>query len=154
GTNSVCFDLDFDGNGIPLQSNTFSDINFANADIGLRIGNSGFMGSENLITNCFFANQRLYGLITMNFNALQQTVIGGNFQNCGIGINVERGSVPVIHGVGFQQSTRLDILVRKGVNDAISIKGCRTESVNFADINHQASVIEACSQLNPNPGIF
>jgi hypothetical protein len=154
GTNSVCFDLDFDGTGIPLQSNTFSDIYFQGADIGLRIGNSGFMGSENLITNCFFANHRLYGLVTMNFNALQQTVIGGNFQNCGIGINVERGSVPVIHGVGFQQSARLDILVSNGANDAISIKGCRTESLNFADINHQAAVIEACTQANANPGIF
>jgi len=154
GTNSVCFDLDFDGNGIPLQSNTFSDINFANADIGLRIGNSGFMGSENLITNCFFANHQIYGLVTMNFNALQQTVIGGNLQNCGTGICVQAGSVPVIHGVGFQQSARLDILVRNGANDAISIKGCRTESVNFADINHQAAVIEACTQTNSNPGIF
>ena len=67
GTNSVCFDLDFDGNGLPLQSNTFSDIYFQTADIGLRIGNSGFMGSENLITNCFFANHRLYGLITKKF---------------------------------------------------------------------------------------
>jgi hypothetical protein len=154
GTNSVCFDLDFDGTGIPLQSNSFSDIYFGTADIGLRIGNSGFMGSENLITNCFFSNHRQYGLLTMNFNALQQTVIGGNFQNCGIGINVERGSVPVIHGVGFQQSARLDILVRNGANDAMSIKGCRTESVNFADINHQAAVIEACTQNNENPGIF
>ena len=107
GANSVCFDLDFDGNGLPLQSNTFSDIYFQTADIGLRIGNSGFMGSENLITNCFFANHRFCGLITKNFNALQQTVIGGNFQNCGTGINVERGSVPVIHGVGFQQSARV-----------------------------------------------
>jgi Pectate lyase superfamily protein len=154
GTNSVCFDLDFDGNGIPLQSNTFSDIYFQGADTGLRIGNSGFMGSENLITNCFFANHRLYGLVTMNFNALQQTVIGGNFQNCGIGIKVERGSVPVIHGVGFQQSARLDILVSNGANDAISIKGCRTESLNFADINHQAAVIEASTQTNADPGIF
>ena len=154
GTNSVCFDLDFDGNGLPLQSNTFSDIYFQTADIGLRIGNSGFMGSENLITNCFFANHRLYGLITKNFNALQQTVIGGNFQNCGTGINVERGSVPVIHGVGFQQSARLDILVSNGANDAMSIKGCRTESVNFADINHQAAVIEACTQTNAGAGTF
>jgi Pectate lyase superfamily protein len=154
GTNSVCFDLDFDGNGLPLQSNTFSDIYFQTADVGLRIGNSGFMGSENLITNCFFSSHRLYGLMTRNFNALQQTVIGGNFQNCGIGINVERGSVPVIHGVGFQQSAKLDILVSNGANDAISIKGCRTESVNFADINHQAAVIEACTQTNGGAGTF
>ena len=137
GANSVCFDLDFDGNGLPLQSNTFSDIYFQTADIGLRIGNSGFMGSENLITNCFFANHRFYGLITKNFNALQQTVIGGNFQNCGTGINVERGSVPVIQGVGFQQSAKFDILVSNGANDAISIKGCRTESVIFR--RHQPS---------------
>jgi hypothetical protein len=154
GTNSVCFDLDFDGNGIPLQSNTFSDIYFQGADIGLRIGNSGFMGSENLITNCFFANHRLYGLVTMNFNALQQTVIGGNFQNCGTGINVRYGSVPIVHGVGFQQSTNFDIVTWNGANDAMSIKGCRTESLNFVDINHQASVIEACTQTNASAGIF
>jgi hypothetical protein len=154
GTNSVCFDLDFDGNGIPLQSNTFSDIYFQGADIGLRIGNSGFMGSENLITNCFFANHRLYGLVTMNFNALQQTVIGGNFQNCGTGISVNYGSVPVIHGVGFQQSANLDIVTLNGANDAISIKGCRTESLHFVDIYHQAAVIEACTQTNAGAGIF
>jgi hypothetical protein len=154
GTNSVCFDLDFDGNGIPLQSNTFCDIYFQTADIGLRTGNSGFMGSENLITNCFFANHPKYGLLTMNFNALQQTVIGGNFQNCGTGINVQYGSVPVVHRVGFQQSAYFDIVTWNGANDAMSIKGCRSESLNFVDINHQASAIEACSQANAASGIF
>jgi hypothetical protein len=150
GTNSVCFDLDWDGTGIALQSNTFSDIYFQNADVGLRIGNSGFMGSENLITNCFFANHPKYGLLTMNFNTLQQTVIGGNFQNCGI----QYGSVPVVHRVGFQQSAYFDIVTWNGANDAMSIKGCRSESLNFVDINHQASAIEACSQANAASGIF
>jgi hypothetical protein len=39
-------------------------------------------------------------------------------------------------------------------HNVISVKGCRTDSVNFADISHQAAVIEACTQTNANPGTF
>src|SRR5262245_17385566 len=89
GPGSVCFDLDLGQSMVgvvALQSNTFSDIYFQGAEIVLRIGNSGLMGSENLILNCFFYGHGIAGLKTCNFNALQQTVIGGNFQACAIGI--------------------------------------------------------------------
>jgi Pectate lyase superfamily protein len=108
---SRIFDLDWDNSagGPALQSNTFADLFFDGGAIGIEIGRSGFMGSENLFLNCFWELCSTAGLITSNANALQQTVIGGNFQTCGTGVFVGVGSVPVIKGVGFQQG----IIARK-----------------------------------------
>jgi polygalacturonase len=154
--NGVIFDLDWDGTGTALQSNTFHNMYFDAGSVGLRIGFSGKMGSENLILNCFFERLTLAGLQTLNFNALQQTVVGGNFQTCGIGILVSAGSVPTVQGVGFQQSARWDIQVLNGANDAMSISGCRSESTDFASINHQAASICSCSHMSATrtPGTF
>jgi hypothetical protein len=154
GGTGVCFDLNWDNTGPALQSNSFRDVFFQGGDVGMRIGFGGFMGSENLIQNCFFANHAKYGLFICNFNALQQTVTGGNFQNCGVAIYVERGAVPVVNGVGFQQSRDIDIRVLNGANDSMLLQGCRTESPNFVDINHQACTLLNCVQVINTAGSF
>jgi hypothetical protein len=150
----VLFDLDWKGPGTALQSNTFENIYFSDAGVGLRIGNSNFMGSENLISNCFFANLSQFGLRAINGNALQQTVIGGNFQNCAVGIDALAGSVPVVHGVGFQVNGQ-DILVEASSQNIMSIVGCRTESANFVrNDGAQSMEIRACLQQSSSRGYF
>ncbi len=152
----VCFDLDWDNTGpTALQSNTFSDIYFAAGAYGLRIGMTGNMGSENSILNCYFAGCSVAGLAARNYNALQMSVLGGNFGQCAIGIWVSAGSVPVIHGVGFQGSTDTDIAVDNTAGDCYSIQGCRSESVNFLRLhNGSAAHVAGCTHNGPSPGIF
>lgn len=158
GGSGTCFDLDYDGQGtwqVALQSNTFSDMFFADGAIGVNIGKTGFMGSENLFLNCFWKSHGTAGLKTSNFNALQQTVLGGNFQTCAIGIWVSRGSVPIIHGVGFQESGTYDIQVDNQAGDGYSVVGCRTESANFCSFgNAPRAVVSACSQTQSTSGVF
>ena len=151
----VCFDLDWDGISFcSAQSNEFNNIFFAGGAYGLRIGNSGFMGSENVTLDCFFEGQTIAGLSTKNFNALQNTVVGGNFQNCAIGIWVNVGSVPSIVSVGFQGSGTFDIKVDNSANDCVSIIGCRTESPNFAKVVAANAFISACNQISATHGTF
>jgi hypothetical protein len=90
------FDLDWDNSagGPALQSNTFADLFFDGGAIGIEIGRSGFMGSENLFLNCFWLLCSTAGLLTSNANAVQQTVIGGNFQTCGTAIFVGTDRFP------------------------------------------------------------
>jgi hypothetical protein len=133
---STVFDLSWDGAVVALQSNTFADIFFAGGAIGVNIGGGGYMGSENLFLNCFWGSNRTAGLVTSNFNALQNTIIGGNFQTCGIGVWILKGSVPLIASVGFQQSTTCDILLQNSAHDTITVDGCRTESPNFFKVTH------------------
>jgi hypothetical protein len=105
------------------------------------------MGSENIFINCFGSNQAVAGLKTSNFNALQNTMIGGNFQGCNVGIWVSSGSVPVIQGVGFQLSAKWDIQVDNSANDTITVIGCRTESSKFIRIrNGVHAYIAGCTQ--------
>lgn len=153
----VCFDLDWDntGSGAALQSNTFREMYFDGGAFGLRIGNTGFMGSETTALNCFFANHTTAGIATKNGNALQETVIGGNIAGCAIGIWVGSGSVPVIHGVGFQNNSTFDIQIDNSSGDAYSIKGNRTESPNFAFIRNGASAhLAGNSQISSTAGTF
>ncbi len=153
----VAFDLDWDNTGsAALQSNTFSDMYFEGGAYGVRIGVTGYMGSENSFLNCFFAGASVAGLGVKNYNALQQTVVGGNFQSCAIGIWVAAGSAPVIHGVGFQGSTDTDIAVDNSAGDCYSISGCRSEgSPNFLRLhNGSAAHVAGCTQLSGTAGVF
>lgn len=156
GGGSPVFDLTWDNSiGPALQSNTFQDVFFNGGTHGLRIGIGGFMGSENLVLNCFFISQSVAGLSTECFNALQQTVIGGNFQSCAKGILVNAGSVPIIHGVGFQVNSVVDIQVNNQAHDVYSIAGCRTESVNFVQLSGNTPAhITSCTQIGPSNGNF
>ena len=155
GTN-VLFDLDWTNTGTALQSNTFFNMEFSNAGTGLRIANSGFMGSENLILNCFFSNCSSRGIRVVGANALQQTMIGGNIQNCGIGINVNVGSFNVISGVGFQQSGTYDVQIDGAAQNTMIVTGCRTESPNFINnAGGQSLAIDGCHQTSAGSrGIF
>src|SRR5262249_4859146 len=109
----------------------FADMFFDGGGIGVEVGHSGFMGSAHLFLNCFLLGQTTAGLLTSNADALQQTVIGGNFQGCNRAIFAGAGSVPTIHGVGFQTSADCDIYTGTLSDNAMSVQGCRSESVNF-----------------------
>ena len=156
GAGAVGFDLTWDNTGgVSCQSNTFRNIYFLEGAYGLRIGNNGFMGSENKIDNCFFDSATVAGLATMNYNALQQTVIGGNCQSCAVGILVNEGSVNFISGMGFQLSSDYDIKQVNSANDTLCVIGCRSESLNFIQAGGQAhAVISGISHLNVSAGIL
>lgn len=154
GGSAISFALDWDGSGAALQSNTFSNMQFGGGDYGVKIAESGFMGSENLFLNCFFGNCVEAGLWTGAFNALQNSVVGGNFQGCGYGIEIFRGSVPIVNSVGFQTSTDYDILVTSSADDILIVSGCRTESTNFVQANRQVIMLLGNTQVASADGFF
>jgi len=148
------FDLNWDGTpgGPALQSNSFIDMLFDGGAVGIDIGAGDYMGSENIFINCFWIYSAVAGLKTSNFNALQNTVVGGNLQSCNIGIWVSRGSVCVIESVGFQLSKQWDIQVDNSANDTINVIGCRTESSNFVRVeNGVHTYILGCTQFEAGP---
>lgn len=138
---------------VNLQSNTFHDLYLEGGAYGIRLGEGGTMGSENVIQQCYFAGNAVAGLATRNGNALANQVYGGNFASCGKGIwaSSAGGSVPIIHGVSFQNQTTHDIHIEYSAGDMYSIAGCRSES-NVANIfcalhSGASAVIAGCSQL-------
>lgn len=149
GKSAAVFDLNWDNSpgGPALQSNTFLDIMFYGGATGIEIGAGGFMGSENIFINCFWIYCAEAGLKTANFNALQNTIVGGNFQVCTIGAWVQRGSICMIESTGFQLSRQCDIRVDNSADDTINVIGCRTESSNFVQLyNNVHAVIMGCTQ--------
>lgn len=155
GNAGPVFDLNWDGatGGAALQSNTFIDIFFEGGNIGIDIGAKGYMGSENVFLNCFWAGQATAGMKTSNYNALQNTIVGGNFQNCNIGVWIHQGSVPLVESVGFQLSKEWDVRQDNSANDSLNILACRTESPNFVKIrNGVHSLIAGCSQATDPAG--
>lgn len=155
GKDADVFDLDWtNGGGTALQSNTLSDMFFDGGAIGVNIGKSQFMGSENLFLNCFFGRHGTAGLKTSNFNALQNTLIGGNIQSCAIGIWVRFGSCSV-YNTGFQISNTFDIVVENSANDAMVISGSRSESRDFIQLRNGVTAhIVGCSHLSNDNGVF
>lgn len=137
------FDLNWDGaGGVSLQSNTFQDIFFTGADIGVKIGGQGFMGSENLFLNCFFQGHYFAGVETRNGNALGNFIIGGNIQACYYGVHVSAGSVPTIQ-TQFQLSVQYDIFVGFSANDCYQVVS-RSESTWFANFAKGQPVLQSC----------
>jgi hypothetical protein len=150
------FDLDWTNTGgTALQSNTFADISFEGGAVGVNIGKSDFMGSENLFINCFFARCAVAGVKTSNYNALQNTLIGGNIQSWALGLWVSAGSCSV-YNTGFQNGNAFDIVVNNSANDTMVVSGVRSESVNFVQLRNGITAhIVGCSHLNINSnGIF
>lgn len=146
-TTSALIELDWDGSSTgytqALQANTFFDNTFSAEGqawpIGFRIGGSGFMGSEQLFLDDHWFWFTSDCLILSNANALQNTIVGGNFQNCsGDGIHVSAGTV-FVHSVGFQNGTAIsnpaqtgyDINILNSANDTEVIDASRTESQFF-----------------------
>ncbi len=149
---AAVFDLNWDGKpgGDALQSNTFIDMFFDGGAYGVDIGAGGYMGSENIFINCFWIYSAIAGLKTSNFNACQNTVVGGDFQACNMGIWVSRGSVTLVESVGFQVQKEWDIRVDNSANDTINVIGCRTESPNFVQVkNFVHTFIVGCTQAGP-----
>lgn len=152
GNNSAVLDLSWDGTpgGAALQSNTFLDMFFDGGDYGVDIGAGGYMGSENIFVNCFWYRSTVAGLKTSNFNACQNTIVGGNFQACNTGIWVSRGSVCVVESTGFQLQKEWDIRIDNSANDTMNIVGCRSESPNFVQVkNYVHASILGCTQASP-----
>ena len=98
------FELDgnYDGtNKQGVQANTFKDCLFDGQGVvryGLalvRRGGNKAQGSENLFLNCHFGNSKMAGVYINGYNALQNTFLGGNIQNCLNGIYVQAGSINV-----------------------------------------------------------
>jgi hypothetical protein len=109
-----------------------------------------------MVESCFFAGGSVgAGFAVGNFNAVDNSVIGGDFQGCNIGIFVAAGSINTIHGVSFQTSSDTDIAVNNSAGDVYSIVGCRTESANFCRIHAGASThLAGCSQPTSTSGTF
>jgi hypothetical protein len=151
GTGSIAFDLDWNGTGpVALNANTFSNVGFS-AEIGTSVGTSGYMGSENLFMSCTWASCGGQGLVTRNFNALDQTIIGGSCWGCGSGFKVLTGSIQLIMNVGFA-ANNYDIDIQSNCVNAII--GCRTESPNFINGAGGTFSIIACDQQAGSNGAF
>jgi hypothetical protein len=134
GNGGVCLDLDWNGNGsVGLDGNTFVDMFYGTGSVGVRIGNSGHGGSNNVFLNNF-AGGCTTGLSTTGDQALNNSYIGGNMQSCTTGILVTRGSVSSVMGTGFQNgSSSWDIQTATTAAAApISLIGCRSESHQHA----------------------
>lgn len=151
----ICIDLDWNGAGgtTALQSNNFYNCLFNSGAQGVRLGQSGNMGSENNFFGCYFINFTTAALNAVGFNALQNGLFGGNIQNCAIGVWMQNGSFQSIHNVGFQLSTDFDIRGPSANINGLSVIGCRTESSNFVRSSAR-TVIVGCSQQSAVRGIF
>lgn len=152
------FDLNWDkthgpNSGNALQSNTFQDCYFygtstSSGGYGLRIGQGDYMGSENTILNCSFANA-WNGLEVLNYNALQNTVIGGNFSSCKFaGVFMLAGSVDVLHA-GFQADAAsqwatggADVVLVNSAGTRCSVQGCRSEGLRLVSSAAPFVVVE------------
>jgi len=149
-TATVAFDIDGNVPGHPydtrgVQGNTFKDlyIDGGGSSYGFalcRQGQSGGQCSENLYLDLHLNNASFAVYYQYGFNALNNTFIGGNFQNYSKhGIYLVAGSVNLF-SVGFQSTQPYQQLVNggsdidassAGANDKLLIYGCRTESLRF-----------------------
>lgn len=155
GRTASVIDLSWDNNARQsLQSNTFEDLYIDGGGVGVQIGAGGYMGSENLFKNVFVSGCAIAGYKTDNFNALQNTLVGGNIQSCAIGVWMRAG-VMNVYSTGFQLSRQEDIRIDNSANDAVVIAGIPTESPNFlAAANGVVANLIGVSQTAPKPGVF
>lgn len=129
------------------QGNTFTNCYFFGNynskyafTISLISGGNG-QGSENLFLNCGFAGVRGNAgdacLLNSGNNALNNTVIGGNFQSFTTGILVASGNINV-YSAGFQSTYGYTQIANGGadidnssgnVGDTQIIQACRSESM-------------------------
>jgi len=160
--------VDIDGTAFGIQGNTFTDCLFSGRGLydgetsqtafymNRTAGNSG-QGSENAFFNCHFSGARNC-YIQNGYNALNNTFVGGNFQDYLNGITAYAGSFNVF-STGFQSTHFNEQLdagpddgwdIRAdsgGVSDQILIQGCRTESVKFyKGGGSQPVTLQSCTQ--------
>lgn len=158
GGKGIAFQLDrmaVDTEAVNLQSNTFFCCSFSGGDFGLKIGAGQSMGSETMILQCYFDDHTVAGIYTGNQNACDNTVIGGNIAHCGKGIWALAGSVNTIHAVSLQANVTHDLHVEGAVGDGYSICGCRSESINFVQLDPMMPMhISGCNQTRVESGFF
>ena len=156
-TTVAVINLDWDNSsgGNALQSNTFQDLHLSGGSVDLDICRSGYMGSENSIINVFFDTSTVAGLRLNCYNALGNTVIGGNFEtNYGDGIYISSGTANV-YGTDFEQSGLWDIEQINSAKSTLVLSGIRTESTNFfKGGGGEAVVIEGVAQRSSTYGVF
>ena len=150
------FELDgnYDGtNKQGVQGNTFGDCYFeANGKVGeafaiARRGGNTAQGSENLFLNCHFQSATFAGVYISGFNALQNSFIGGNIQNCRNGIYVYAGSINV-DSMGFQNGFQkqidgdgFDVVLNNSADDHSSVRNCRSESARLIHARNKHYVV-------------
>lgn len=150
GSTASVFELDgnYDGgtHTQSVQGNCFSQCFFDANQLAsysfavCRQGSSGGQGSENLFLDCNWQGGTEACFLSNGFNALQNTIVGGNFQSYSKhGIRLVAGSLVVL-STGFQSTYRYAQITNGGfdidcssggVNDSIVVIGCRTESLRF-----------------------
>jgi hypothetical protein len=149
-TATAAFDIDGNVPGHPyetrgVQGNTFKDllIDGGGSEYAFslcRQGQSGGQCSENLYLDLHLNNASFAVYYQYGFNALNNTFIGGNFQNYPKhGIYLAAGSINIF-STGFQSTRQYQQLANggsdidassAGVNDKVLVYGCRTESLRF-----------------------
>jgi hypothetical protein len=151
-TSNATVAMDIDGNvpGHPydtrgVQGNTFSDllIDGGGSLYGFalcRQGQSGGQCSENLYLDLHLNNASFAVYYQFGFNALNNTFVGGNFQNYPKnGVFLVAGSLNLF-SVGFQSTYQYRQILNDGfdinassagVYERIIVDGCRTESLRF-----------------------
>lgn len=157
-------DLGWDGinwagiSNVSGQSVTIRDCFFGGSvQYGIAIGNTGAMCSETTLLNNYVFGSTVAGVLFGNQNACDQTIVGGNISGCDIGIYCPPGGgvVPAIHGVSLQTNTTWDISIVVSNADAYSIAGCRSESVNFLNLQAGACAhVSGCTQTAGTSGTF
>lgn len=147
-----------------VQGNTFKDCYFdaegkvSKAFALVRRGGNNAQGSENLFLNCHFQAAIFAGVYIAGFNALQNTFIGGNIQDCLNGIYVQAGSINV-DSMGFQNGFRkqiehdgFDVVIRNSADDHSSVRNCRSESARLiSSMNNHFLVVDNNNLVNGPP---
>lgn len=121
-----------------------------------RVGGNSAQGDTQLFLNCHFSGAKDACYYQLGYNALTNIFIGGNFQSYDrCGIELVFGSLHV-YGVAFQSTEGWkqisndgwDIKADSGgVNDALIIDGCRTESLRFfKGCYPQPAILRSCRQ--------
>lgn len=161
--------VDIDGviGGRGVQGNTWQDCSFSGrgwfdgllghtAFYMCRVATNAGQGSENCFINCHFSGATFACYAQTGYNALNNQFYGGNFQSyTKHGMYIQFGSVH-LYNIGFQSTTGIEQLdndgwdvwcAAGGVGDAITVEGCRTESLRFYLGNGaQPPVIKNCNQ--------
>jgi hypothetical protein len=125
--------LAWDGTGtVSLHAITFRNLRFEGGDMGCGIGDGQLMGSEILFIGCDFVGCMI-GTKAFNYNALDMTILGGSFQNCGTGIDCNHTSTySYVSGVAFSNSRDCDILFDS--YDGMIVEACSSNSTQFFNL--------------------
>lgn len=149
GTQGITWaDCWFDGRG--LSSGGLSPYSF----IMNRRGGSAAQGSECLFLNCHWLGASEACYHQFGFNALNNTIVGGNFQVYSKHAAQAIGGVINFYSVGFQSTLGYNQILNDGFDidvgsvgafEGIIVSGCRTESLRFIrSANANRPDVRAC----------